>query len=80
MPPESASLITVDPLHDVALLQIASPRSAVTVVGLSQIVPHGSSCGAFGFPLASMDFGPTGLVFNLVERFQGAYSYNDIYL
>ena len=72
MPPEPATLIGVDTVRDVALLKLSAPRSSICVTALSGLAVRGTSCGALGFPLASVAFGPAGHMFNLMERFQGA--------
>jgi len=72
MPPEPATLIGVDAVRDIALLRLAAPRSSTCVATLPGLAARGASCGALGFPLASIAFGPTGRMFNLTERFQGA--------
>ncbi len=69
---ENAELIAADTARDVALLRIHNPRSKTFVTLKAAPIPSGTSCGSLGFPLAQVVFGPTGKMFNLVERFQGA--------
>jgi hypothetical protein len=72
-PLERASIIAEDRERDVAFIRIASPR-CITCVTLNQApVPRGTSSGSLGFPLSGVVSFPNGqLMFNLVERFQGA--------
>src|SRR5712692_8977719 len=69
---ENAELIAADTARDVALLRIHNPRSKTFVTLKAAPIPSGTGCGSLGFPLAQVAFGPTGKMFNLVERFQGA--------
>jgi S1-C subfamily serine protease len=69
---ESATLIAFDKKKDLALLKIDEPRSTACLKLLKATVPPGTPCGSLGFPLASVSFNPSGIGFNLIERFQGA--------
>ena len=69
---EIVKLIAEDPARDIALLRINNPRSNICVSLEANIVPIGTSCGSYGFPLAEVVFAKTGKTFSLVERFQGA--------
>ncbi len=69
---EIAKLIAEDPSRDIAFLRINNPRSNICVSLEANIVPTGTSCGSYGFPLAQVFLAQTGKGFNLVERFQGA--------
>jgi len=70
---ETATLVAVDNVKDLALLRIASPRSTPRLKMLKGRVPAGTPCGSLGFPLAQVGVTPQGVVgFNLWERFQGA--------
>jgi S1-C subfamily serine protease len=71
---ESATLITEDPNHDIALLKINNPRSDNYVTLEQSKVPSGTSCGSLGFPLGEVVVLAPGQVrYNLVERFQGSF-------
>ncbi|MBI4501653.1 MAG: trypsin-like peptidase domain-containing protein [Gemmatimonadetes bacterium] len=65
---EVASLLAEDPVRDVALLRMATPRSEQSIALRSDIVPSGTNCGSLGFPLGTIN----GTRLNLIERFQGA--------
>jgi len=69
---ESATLVAVDSVRDLALLRLANPRSRACVSLAQQRVATGTPCGSLGFPLASVIFSQTGRQFNLLERFQSA--------
>jgi hypothetical protein len=71
---EFASLISIDPNHDIALLKIDNPRSEKYLTLEENQVPIGTSCGSLGFPLSIIsESGPGKIQYNLVERFQGSY-------
>jgi S1-C subfamily serine protease len=72
-PMESASLIAEDPIRDIALFKIDSPRSTKFLTLEPNQVPKGTSCGSLGFPLSEIIQTPQGIIFNLIERFQGSY-------
>src|SRR5262245_15444529 len=73
---ERATLVAEDPTRDIAILQLATPRSNSSVTLEPNTIAPGTSCGFLGFPLAQVLFSQSGqqLVrnFNLVERFQSA--------
>jgi trypsin-like peptidase len=69
---ETATFLAEDTQKDIALLQLAMPRSNACVTLETNRVPTGTPCGALGFPLPSLVFSPTGRAFNLTERFQSA--------
>lgn len=69
---ERATLLAADSTRDIALLRIDNPRSTSQVLLECNKVSTGTGCGSLGFPLASVVFSPSGRMFNLVERFQGA--------
>lgn len=69
---ERAQLIVEDPIRDIALLRISSPRSNTCVFLESSSVPIGTNCGSLGFPLAFVTFTQTSKRFDLIQRFQGA--------
>jgi S1-C subfamily serine protease len=76
---EKAVFIGEDAIHDIALLKIEGAKNSSAVKFREDIVPRGTSCGFLGFPLANIQFLPTGQrSFNLFERFQGAYISNYI--
>jgi S1-C subfamily serine protease len=70
---ESASFIAEDPIRDIALLKIDSPRSTKYLTLEPNRVPTGTSCGSLGFPLGEIIQTPQGLTISLIERFQGSY-------
>lgn len=69
---ENATFIATDAGRDIALLRLNNPRSTSRVQLECNKVPTGTSCGSLGFPLASVMFSPSGRIFNVFERFQGA--------
>lgn len=73
--PEKAAFVAEDQERDVALLRItSSPRSKATLILHSGKVSVGTNCGSLGFPLATVLATQDGKrMFNLIERFQGAY-------
>src|SRR3989344_6510394 len=76
---ETAIFVAEDKEKDIALLKIQNPRSRATV-RISEIkLSRGENCGFLGFPLANVVFKENGArIFNLFERFQGAYISNYI--
>jgi hypothetical protein len=70
---ETAELIAQDPIRDVALLRVQTPRSSSCLTLETTQIARGTFCGSLGFPLAQVVFTPAGKLFNLVERFQGAF-------
>jgi len=70
---ESAVLIDEDCIRDLALLKIDNPRSIRCLSLETSVVEKGTACGSLGFPFSSTEILSTGIEFNLVERFQGAY-------
>ncbi|MDO8452215.1 MAG: serine protease [bacterium] len=71
---EKAVFVAEDPVHDIALLKIESPKNSSRIKLAKDIVARGTNCGFLGFPLANVEFFPDGKrQFHLVERFQGAY-------
>lgn len=75
---EKAIFVAEHPVHDIALLKIEAPKNYKAISLTDKVIPRGSSCGFLGFPLAKVLFVPSGLNFNLFERFQGAYISNYI--
>lgn len=73
---EKATFVAEDPIHDIALLKIQSPKSSASVRFERDIIPRGTNCGFLGFPLATVQFSPNGRQFSAFERFQGAYISN----
>lgn len=67
-----AKLIAEDIERDLALIEIINPGNSTTVVLYSSKIDIGTSCGALGFPLATVVTVNNQIAFNLVERFQGA--------
>ena len=70
---ETAFLLAVDPVRDIALFRMERPRSSDCLTLSPGPVMPGTSCGSLGFPLSTVDFLDTGRRFNLVERFQGSF-------
>jgi hypothetical protein len=70
---ESASFIAEDPIRDIALLKINTPRSTKFLTLEANRVPTGSSCGSLGFPLGEIDQTPQSVNISFIERFQGSY-------
>jgi S1-C subfamily serine protease len=68
-----AQLIVEDPVRDIALLRIENLSSTTCVSLKPDPIPIGTGCGSLGFPLSSVTLTKTGRVFNLIERFQGAF-------
>jgi len=68
-----AQLIVEDPVRDIALLRIENLSSTTCVSLKPDPITIGTGCGSLGFPLSSVTFTKTGKVFNLIERFQGAF-------
>lgn len=68
-----AKLIAEDIHRDLALIEINNPLNSTTVVLYNSKIDIGTTCGALGFPLASVAVVNSQIVFNLVERFQGAF-------
>lgn len=74
---EVATFVAEDPVRDVALLKIKSPKNSSILILKNDILPRGNNCGFLGFPLSGVVFLPNGnKQFNLSERFQGAYISN----
>jgi hypothetical protein len=71
-PMARATLIAEDSVRDIALLRLMTSTGVPQVRLETEKIPMGTSCGALGFPLASVAFSQTGRMFNLVERFQSA--------
>jgi len=69
---ETAIFMAADARRDIALLRLDNPRSTSCVHLECNQVPTGTSCGSLGFPLASVASSPSGPIFNVFERFQGA--------
>jgi hypothetical protein len=70
---ETAVFIAEDPIVDIALLRINTPRFNNCIIFENTNVPVGACCGSLGFPLAIVTFTQKGKEFNLIERFQGSY-------
>ena len=70
---ENATLIAEDPIRDIALLKINSPRSTKFLTLEYNQVPTGTSCGSLGFPLSEIIQNQNSIQFNLIQRFQGSY-------
>jgi S1-C subfamily serine protease len=70
---EVASLVAEDRDRDIAILRIDEPRSFRCVTLEKGLVPSGTSVGSLGFPLSAIQHREEGDVYNLIERFQGAY-------
>jgi len=70
---ENATIIAEDPIKDIALLEITSPRSNKFLTLEPNKVPTGTSCGSLGFPLGGIIQTSKGDSFNLIERFQGSF-------
>lgn len=71
--PEQATFIAEDTIHDIALLRITSPRSQTSVQLATHEPKRGTNSGSLGFPFSSMTTLKGRPLFNLTERFQGAY-------
>jgi S1-C subfamily serine protease len=69
----STTLIAEDINRDLALIKINNPINTSILTLHNTKVDTGTSCGALGFPLASVASVNNQISFNLVERFQGAY-------
>ena len=72
-PLEQAVFIAEDPVHDIALLKMDSPRSPASVRLAAHQPRRGTNWGSLGFPLASVTVEQGRRMFHLTERFQGAY-------
>jgi S1-C subfamily serine protease len=71
---ETATLVTEDPNHDIALLKINNPRSKQFLTLEPNQVTTGTSCGSLGFPLGELTQpAPDKIQIGLIERFQGSY-------
>ncbi len=69
----TAQLIAEDPVRDIALLRIDTPRSDACVTLERNKVPIGTPCGSVGFPLCWVEFQNKRKMFHLTLRFQAAY-------
>jgi len=70
---EVASLVAEDRDRDIACLRIENPRSIRCVALEDRLVQSGTNMGSLGFPLSTIQHKEDGDVYNLIERFQGAY-------
>lgn len=74
---EKAVFVAEDTSHDIALLKIENHKNSSSIEFEEKIIPRGTNCGFLGFPLSNVQFFPDGKrLFNLFERFQGAYISN----
>lgn len=69
----AAKLIAEDLDRDLALIEINNPVDSTMAVLYSSKIDIGTTCGALGFPLATITTVNNQMAFNLVERFQGAF-------
>ncbi|MCX6648731.1 MAG: serine protease [Candidatus Bathyarchaeota archaeon] len=70
---EVARLIAEDRERDIACLRIEKSRSSRCVTLEGGYVQSGTNIGSLGFPLSTIQHNDSGDVYNLIERFQGAY-------
>lgn len=70
---EVAHLVAEDRERDIAIIGVAEPRVARCVTIEEDYVPSGTNIGSLGFPLSTIQHSDNGDVYNLIERFQGAY-------
>ncbi|HIH89570.1 TPA: trypsin-like peptidase domain-containing protein [Candidatus Bathyarchaeota archaeon] len=70
---EATSLLAEDRDRDIAILRIEKPRASRCVTLLDGFASSGTSIGSLGFPLSEVQHKGDSDVYNLIERFQGAY-------
>ena len=70
---EVASLVAEDRDRDLACLRIEKSRTPRCVILEDRYVQSGTNIGSLGFPLSTIQHNDDGDVYNLIERFQGAY-------
>jgi|WetSurMetagenome_2_1015567.scaffolds.fasta_scaffold231453_2 hypothetical protein len=71
--PIIANLAKEDTMRDLALLKIEEEKSRHCVVLENRVFPSGTICGSLGFPLSTVAAINGQCVYNLTERFQGAF-------
>ena len=68
-----ATFIAENPIQDLALLKITSPRSTDFLTIKSDKMPLGTQCGSIGFPSSIIVSDQNCTTFQNVERFQAAF-------